>query len=205
MGGDCSITMGAVAGLLHDGGDLTLLYMDGGPDLYTPHTRLNGNFDAMGVEHLLRLPGHVPELAPVPMIPDRVVSYGQRMPAEDHESVLLQQLGIAGVHAREVGRGSGPAAARALALVAAPRFLLHFDVDVLDFALAPIADVPQSGDEPGDGLTPEAMTASLRVFAADPRLAAVVLTEVNPDHAPGPATLETFVEQVTAALLEPLC
>ena len=117
LGGDCSITVGAVAGLLRDGGELTLLYMDGGPDLYTPETRANGNFDAMGVAHLLRLPGHVPGVAPVSLTPDRVVSYGHRMPPDDHESVLLDRLGIAGVHARDINRDPDAAAARALDLV----------------------------------------------------------------------------------------
>lgn len=200
LGGDCSITVGAVAGLLRDGGELTLLYMDGGPDLYTPETRANGNFDAMGVAHLLRLPGHVPGIAPLSLTPDRVVSYGHRMPPDDHESVLLDRLGIAGVHARDINRDPDAAAARALDLVTAPRFLLHFDVDVLDFKQTPIADVPDSGDEPGGGLSPEAMAVSLDAFAADPRLAGLVLTEVNPDHAPEPATLVEFAARVAGAL-----
>ena len=61
---------------------------------------------------------------------------------------------------------------------AADRFLLHLDVDVVDFLDLPVADIPQHND----GLTfDEAMTC-LAMFARHPGLAGVVVTELNPDH-----------------------
>jgi arginase len=107
LGGDCSITIGVVAGFVAAGRRPALVYMDGGPDLYTPDTRANGNLDAMGLAHMLALPGHLPEVA----------AAGPQVP-----------------------------------LVASPRF------------------------------------------------GGLVLTEVNPDHAPDPATLMDFAAAVAGAV-----
>ena len=61
---------------------------------------------------------------------------------------------------------------------AADRFLLHLDLDVVDFLDLPLADIPQHND----GLAfDEAMTC-LAVFARHRGLAGLVITEFNPDH-----------------------
>lgn len=62
IGGDCSITIGVIASFARVDARPALLYVDGGPDLYPPDTRPNGNLDAMGMAHLLAIPGHVPEV-----------------------------------------------------------------------------------------------------------------------------------------------
>jgi len=206
IGGDCSITVGVVAGFVRAGVGPALLYVDGGPDLYTPDTRANGNLDSMGVAHLLAIPGHVPSIAGIgPMVPlltaASVVSYGHALPAVDVELDLLEQLGITHVHADEVHADPMRAAERARAAieVAADRFVVHCDVDVLSFADTPLADVPDSGGEPIGLRLPE-LAASLSVFASSPRFAGLVLTEVNPDHAPEPDVLPHFVATLAKSL-----
>ena len=57
LGGDCSITVGAVAGLIKYHPDLLLLYIDGGVDLEIPATNREGNLDSMGVSHMLGIEG----------------------------------------------------------------------------------------------------------------------------------------------------
>jgi arginase len=205
VGGDCSITVGVMAGFARAARDPALLYMDGGPDLFTPDSRANGNLDAMGVAHLLRLPGHLPEVAAVgpPLTPDRVVSYGDALPADgpDHERDLLEELSITRITALDVHNDAHAAAAKALAAAesAGESFVLHFDVDVLRFADMPIADVPDSGGDPIGLSLHEAMT-SVSVFARSPRMAALVLTEVNPDHAPDADVLSDFSTALATAL-----
>jgi len=206
VGGDCTVTVGVVAGLAGSGLSPGLLYVDGGPDLYTPETRAVGNLDAMGLAHMLAIPGHLPELAgigpAVPLLtPDEVVTYGDSLPEDDHERRLLSDLDIARISALEVHEDVRASADRALARVEAvgPAFVLHFDVDVLAFIDAPLADVPDSGDEP-IGLTLDEIVTSLATFVASPRFAALVLTEVNPDHVPDAAVLRHFVERLTATL-----
>jgi arginase len=206
VGGDCSITIGMIAGFVQQGIRPALLYVDGGPDLYTPDTRPNGNFDAMVLAHLLALPGHVPEVAGVgevvPLLAARdVVSYGHTLPLGDIELRLLEELGVTHLHADEVHADPAGAAGRARRAVegtAAP-FVVHCDADVLSFADTPLADVPDSGGEP-IGLRLGELTTSLAVFASSPRFAGFVLTEINPDHAPDPGVLRHFIAVLAAAL-----
>jgi arginase len=206
VGGDCTITVGVVAGFMRSGARPALLYVDGGPDLYTPETRANGNLDAMGLAHMLAIPGHLPELASVgptvPMLTPRdVVAYGDALPEDDLERRLLGDLGIARIPAADVH--DDPRAAASLALdqaeAAAEAFVLHCDVDVLEFVDAPLADVPDSGGDP-IGLTLAELATSLAVFATSPRFAGLVLTEVNPDHVPDLAVLRDFVDTLTTVL-----
>jgi arginase len=45
------------------------------------------------------------------------------------------------------------------------------------------------------------LAASLAVFAASPRFAGLVVTEINPDHAPDPGVLRRFLAAVTKAVM----
>jgi arginase len=206
IGGDCSITIGVVAGFIKHGVRPALLYVDGGPDLYTPDTRPNGNLDAMVLAHLLAIPGHVPEVAAVgpvvPMVTARdVVSYGHTLPEDDIERRLLDTLGITHLHADEVHAGAASAAHRARRSIEETRapFVVHCDVDVLSFVDTPLADVPDSGGDP-IGLRLDELGASLTVFASSPLFAGLVLTEINPDHAPDADVLPRFLHTVATAV-----
>ncbi len=149
-----------MAGFARAAQDPALLYMDGGPDLFTPETRANGNLDAMGVGHLLRLPGHLPEVAAVgpPLAVGRFVSYGDALPEDrpDVERDLLEELSLTRITALEVHQDPRAAAVRAVE-AAGDFFVLHLDVDVLRFSDMPIADVPDSGGEPIGPTLHEAM------------------------------------------------
>jgi arginase len=195
LGGDCTVTLGLVAGA----GAPALVYVDGGPDLYTPRTRVNGNLDAMGLAHMLGLPGTAPEVAGAApaLTPDRVVVYGDHLPPGDPERDLVESLGLTYVPGSEVHSGPARAAARARAAAekAAERFVVHFDVDVLAFGGAPFADVPEPL-----GLSLEEAGTTLSVLAASPRFAGLTVTEVNPDHLPEPADLEPLIAMLATAL-----
>lgn len=101
--------------------------------------------------------------------------------------------------AKEVRGRAGEAADEALACLEglARGFVVHFDVDVIDFVDFPVADVPQNNA----GLTLREAVTSLRVFASSPRFAGLVVTEFNPDHADERGELAArFVREVTDAL-----
>src|SRR5262245_53987531 len=53
LGGDCTITIGAVAGLKRCHADAALIYVDGDPDLGVPGDGGSGILDSMGISHLL--------------------------------------------------------------------------------------------------------------------------------------------------------
>src|SRR3982074_1359715 len=79
LGGDCTVTLGVVAGLLRHQPDLGLIYFDGDADLTTPETTHSGIFDSMGVSHLIGQGD--PDLAHIgprfPLLPeDRIVLFG---------------------------------------------------------------------------------------------------------------------------------
>lgn len=53
LGGDCTITLGVVAGLQRVADDVRLAYFDGDADLNSPGRTRSGVLDATGVAHLL--------------------------------------------------------------------------------------------------------------------------------------------------------
>lgn len=74
-----------MAGFRRAGLPAALLYVDGGPDLYTPGRIAYSNVDAMRLAHLLDLPGADPLLAGVgdttPLLHvDEVVLFGDALP-----------------------------------------------------------------------------------------------------------------------------
>src|ERR1043165_8122720 len=65
IGGDCTITLGVLAGSLREQPDLALLYLDGGMDIATPTTYRLGMLDSMGVAHMVAEAGCDPLLSQI--------------------------------------------------------------------------------------------------------------------------------------------
>jgi arginase len=184
LGGECTVTIGVLSACLDHGVDPALLYMDGGVDLFTPATNPTGILDSMGVAHLLDEPGAAAGLAGFgrrrPLLDDgRVLLFGYTdYPGAEHDVLVrrdLPRLPVEQVRGRPT-RAAEEALARVSA--AADRFLLHLDLDVVDFLDLPVADIPQHND----GLAFDEAMACLAVFAGHPGLAGLVVTEFNPDH-----------------------
>ncbi len=202
VGGDCTITVGVIAGMLRAGLDPSLLYVDGGVDLYVPETQPAGHMDSMGVAHLLDEPGAARELAGIgattPMLePSKVMFFGQSAvsvrPSEDPqdvEGVVFARHAFRSYPQEVVAGRPSEAATEARAVIEhdAGPFIVHFDVDVLDFPDCPLADQPEDRGL----LLDEAMTC-LAVIAGSSKFGGLVVTEINPDHADhGGATLKQF-------------
>jgi arginase len=210
FGGDCTITVGVVAGMLRAGLDPSLLYFDGGVDLFVPATQPAGHMDSMGVAHLLNEPGSARELAGLgattPMLEARkVMFFGQSAvsvrPSEDPrdvEGVVFSQHGFRSFPIEVVTGRASEAATEARADIEFDDgpFIVHFDVDVLDFLDCPLADQPEER-----GLLLDEAMACLAVFAGSPWFGGLVVTEINPDHGDTEgATLRRFVEGIAGAL-----
>ena len=202
IGGDCTIELGVLSGFLRTGWDPTLLYFDGGVDLRTPATNPTGILDSMGVAHMIGEPGSAEELARIgprsPLMEDeRIVLFGYE--PNPPEFGVLERRSMPRYPAEKVRRGPEEAAAEALARVegAAGSFVVHFDVDVIDFVDFPVADVPQHNA----GLRFDEAIACLEVFVSSPKFAGLTITEFNPDHADEAGDLAAaFVREVAAAL-----
>ena len=156
----------------------------------------------MGLAHMLALHGSVPAIAAagpfVPLLtPDRVVTYGDSLWRDDHERGLVEELGITDISAEEVHADPTTAAARARALAeaAASAFVVHFDVDVLSFVEAPLADVPEPF-----GLTLAEAAITLSTLVSSPKFLGLTVTEINPDHLPDEQVLPRFTRMLAGAL-----
>jgi arginase len=203
LGGECSVTIAVVAAFGGTGIEPALPYMDGGVDLFTPATNPTGILDSMVVAHLLDEPGTSAELAGLgqarPLLgDDRLLLFGfTDYPGAEHDVLVRREL--AGLPAEQIRGRPEPAAEEALARVraSADRFLLHLDVDVIDFLDLPVADIPLHNA----GLTFDEAMACLAVFARDEGLAGLTITEFNPDHgAEDGSTADALVRGLVGAL-----
>ena len=151
IGGDCTIELGMLSGFLRAGEEPALLYFDGGPDLRTPADNPTGILDSMGVAHMIGEARVAEELARIgprfPLMPDdQVVYFGyEPVVGEPFEAEIAERRGMARYPAEFVRSGPNDAATEALDYLEgrARRFVVHFDVDVIDFVDFPVADVPQ--------------------------------------------------------------
>jgi arginase len=163
LGGDCTITLGVVAGLQRHQPDLGLIYVDGDADLKTPEATHSGIFDAMGVSHLIGKGD--PELAHIgprfPLLPqDRIVLFGfHPYELEPEESRVLETSAI------------------------------------MDSAEIPLADWPHY-----DALSFGDAMHCLSVFVGSQKLAALVVTEINPDHDPDGLLVRQFIDAFAGAM-----
>jgi len=197
LGGDCTITLGALDGF----GEGGLVYFDGDADLTTPERSASAVADTMGMTHMLG--GGSPRLARLgsryPLLrPGQVVLFGFD-PAEldtgEWTELVSRHLYAApapAVRADPVGEAQR---ARGYLDRRSVSYLVHFDVDVLHTGLFPLANYPHFA-----GLTLDEVSACLNEFARGERFGGLVITEVNPDHDPSGQLLRALTARVVRAL-----
>jgi arginase len=202
LGGDCTITLGVLAGLQRIEPDTALAYFDGDADLGTPGDG-SGILDAMGIAHLLGLAEteltHLFARRP-PLAVQRLAMLGYdetdpssyRQPVFDARPDLTRYPDHA-VRADPVGCARGALGA----LRDARRLIVHFDVDAVDSGDLPLANFPHYGT----GVSLDVAQQVLSVLFTAPALSAVVLTEVNPGHDPDGYSLRRYIDAVTDALI----
>ena len=180
LGGDCTVTIGILAGLVGDGSRLGVIYLDGDLDLNTPDTTPSGAFDGMVTAHLLG--SGAQELAGIgPVYPllreSNLVYFGYNVDAGgiDLPEMATLSRSAALQFPLEVVRQDPRAAARAalnLLEQRVDRILVHFDIDVTDNLAV---DVAHTG-----GLSVDDTIEVLKIFAASPKCIGLVVTEFNP-------------------------
>ena len=201
LGGDCTITLGVIAGFRRVHPDVGLVYVDGEADLGALSAERSGILDATGISHLLgqgepeliRLAGDLPLLDPSRLA---IVGCDPREVTEDGRKFLA---------ARGVNYTDGPglvadpeaAALKALAALggSAP-MVVHFDVDVVDSGDLPLGNFPHYNS----GVRLSDVMCCLRVLITDPSCAGLVLTEVNPTYDADGSQLDRYVAELTTAL-----
>jgi arginase len=206
IGGDCTLTLGVLAGFVRRRHNLALLYLDGGMDVATPATYHIGILDSMGVAHLVAEPGSAFTLTRIgpryPLMAGRdIVPFGY-IPGEPApiEQAFLARHDMSGYPVSMVRGRARQAATEARSRLEnqAERFVVHFDVDVIDFVDFPAADVMQ----PQQGLTFAETFTALQIFCASPKFAGLVITEFNPDHDDKDGTLAKRLIDCLAQMLQ---
>jgi arginase len=197
LGGDCTITLGVLAGS-DEGG---LVYFDGDADLSTPERTDSAVADTMGMTHLLG--GGSPALAGLgsrrPLLrPDQVVLFGfdpAELDTRQWTELASRHLYAAPAPAVRVDPGAEARAALAYLARRTSSYLVHFDVDVLHTGLFPLANFPHFA-----GLTLDEVGVCLGEFTRGEKFGGLVITEVNPDHDPAGQLIRTLARVVTGAL-----
>jgi arginase len=203
LGGDCTITLGVVAGAQRHDSGTGLLYLDGDADLSTPATTSSGVLDAMGIAHLLGLADT--DLARlgvvVPTLTDErlaLIGYDETDAETFAAAVLRDRPALVRFADHQVRADPAGCASAARTAVEGhtSSVVVHFDVDAVDSRDLPLANYPHYGT----GISLAAAGEVLRVLCAAPTLAAIVLTEVNPSYDPAGRQLARYVDTVAAAI-----
>jgi arginase len=198
LGGECTVVIALVAAAVERFDDVGLVYVDGGQDLMIPTDHPEEPIlDAMGVAHLLDLPGCVPELAAFgarrPLLrPADVVFVGYGDEEEDVHGLVPSMR----IRAPEVVLDPEAAAFRASAALDHRQVVVHVDVDVVDAFDLPLADIATYGR----GVRLDHLIRFLTVMLSDPRVVGMTLAEANPDHDTDGSSIARLVAALIGAL-----
>jgi arginase len=148
IGGDCTITLGVLAGYLRHVENLGLVYFDGDIDLTTPATTSSGIFDSMGMAHMIgegaEALSHIGSRFPL-MPEDHIVLFGfDPFEVQPWQWEALEQRQMACFPVTSFNGQPTEGARNALSHLEqqADVLLVHFDVDAIDSADFPLADFP---------------------------------------------------------------
>ena len=205
LGGDCTVGVGTVAGARQVLGSVGLIYFDLHADMNTPASVPDGALDWTGVAHMLALAGTEPAFASAViqaplLLPSDILLFAHG--DEQATAWELEQIDALGLRRITVELVSADPVARAQAAVAAmeaghDRYLVHLDVDVIDFTDAPLSE--NTGR--GIGLPFDSATAALAALVGSDGLAALTVAELNPQHASADeGLLDRFVRSLGDAL-----
>ncbi|MDQ6670776.1 MAG: arginase [Chloroflexota bacterium] len=182
LGGDHSIAMGTVAGLLDAWQDVGVLWIDAHGDINTPETTPSGNVHGMPVAALLGKAGIGARLGwdTRHIRPERLVLLGTRT-LDPGERRIIRELGIRMFTMSEIDqRGVMPVVREALELLDGPGGIhVSFDIDAVDPLEAPGVGTPWPG-----GLTYREAHLAMELVAATGQVSSMEVVEVNPiaDH-----------------------
>lgn len=205
LGGSCTVALGMCAAMASRDQRPRIVYMDRHLDLNTPHSTTEGSLSWMGMAHALALDGAAPELVGatgrVPLLhPSDLVYLGvdatrettgwERQQVADHGLAVVDQAALCADPRGAARRARG-------ALTSGP-FVVHLDVDVLDFLDAPIAEnVNGRNSGPTIALAGQALAELLR----EPDCWGMSIGQLDPAHAAAdPSALPRLVAALVAAL-----
>ena len=178
LSGNCNSSLGTIAGIGTE--RLGIIWFDGHGDFNTPETSISGFLDGMGLATAVglcwkTLAASIPGFSPIPGI--NVIHIGSRDFSSD-EKQLFDQTGVRVITAEAI-RESGLRAVLDTALEALlpriDRIYLHFDLDVLDPAVARANEFA-----PPNGLTVEQVEQAIALIGDRFKICASAIASYDP-------------------------
>jgi len=182
LGGDHSIAMGTVAGLLDAWGDVGVLWVDAHGDINTPETSPSGNVHGMPVATILGRSGLGARLGWTSRAIDarRLVLFGTRT-LDPGERRVIKDLGVRMFTMSEIDQRGVKACLDEAILHLRGKGGIHisFDIDAVDPLEAPGVGTPWPG-----GLTYREAHLAMELLADTGQVSSMEVVEVNPiaDH-----------------------
>ena len=182
IGGDHSIALGSLAGILRARPDTGVIWVDAHADLHTPLTSESGNMHGMPVGILMaddvvrtRIPGFSWLKNGPRLRPEKIVYVGAR-DLDIPERRLIKQLGIKCFTMSDVDRwGIGAVMDRALKHLGNCPIHLSYDIDAVDAEFA-----PHTGTVVRGGFTYREANFIAECVAETNRLCSMDMVEINP-------------------------
>lgn len=206
LGGSCTVAVGLCAAMARARQRPRIIYVDRHLDLNTPHSTTEGSLSWMGMAHALALEGTAPELLAgttnhSPLLqPSDLVYLGVDATREttDWEREQAADLKLTMVDQAALCEDPRAAAISARAALAPGPFVVHLDVDVLDFLDAPIAEnVNGRNSGPTIAILEQALVELMR----DPDCWGMSIGQLDPAHASAdPTAIPRLVSALASAL-----
>lgn len=211
LGGDHSVAMGSISGIMRARPDLRVVWVDAHADINTPEVSTSGNVHGMPVSFLCRLfdPSRYPGyqwLSQAPKLELSKIVYIGLRDVDAAERKLIKSLGVRAYTMHEIDRfGIGKVMEMALDHVLKPSGFsdaaptsrgqaplhLSFDIDAVDPTVA-----PSTGTAVPGGLNYREAHYVCEACAETGLLGSMDMVEVNPQLVPGQGGIAT----VTAAV-----
>lgn len=202
IGGDHSIAMGSVSGVLRHYGkkqaDIGMIWVDAHADINTPGTSPSGNIHGMPLATLIGK-GHeiLTAISERKLRPQNTSLIGIRN-IDDEEKRILRESGIKYFTMRDIDeKGMFTVMREALAHSSAGTAGIHvsFDIDGIDPRYAPGVSTPVSG-----GLTLREAHLCLEMVAETQKLVSMEFVELNPINDLGAQSAHVTVDLILSAL-----
>lgn len=200
LGGDCTIALATAAGLRRYFRQLALIYFDRDADLHVPATTPSGRLHGMAVAHLIGKGAAelVRFWGEPPLVREPEIALFGLDRLDPPEQEFLEHSPILRYFTTEISNQGAAAVAETVCQrlqTGGRELLLHFDVDVVDADEFGACDVPARG-----GLRWNEARQALKVFVRQKQLAAVEVTEFNPEKDPDGSKAAALVELLADVL-----
>jgi arginase len=205
LGGSCTVAFGMCAAMAQRKQTPRIVYIDRHLDLNTPSSTTEGSLSWMGMAHALALDTAAIELSnatgDAPLLhPSNLVYLGvdPTREATDWERERASDLGLALVEQAALCDDPQAAARQARSSLSSGPFVVHLDVDVLDFLDAPIAENVNGRNS---GPTISQLERVLIELLQQPDCWGMSMGQLDPAHASSdPSAIPRLISAIASAL-----